>query len=504
MRFDIRPSALAAIPGLTVVTGAKSNEIRWSPVSYKVAVYAATTNNRGMAVKLGETSANTFIHTLSTALVYYYWIRAIDSYGNEVGLWTPESITNGVSASGTGKLDLINDVTGQLSASNITGLGALATLNSINLSTQVTGYLSTANISGLGTLATKNTVNASTEVTNLGSLAYANSIAANQIGAGTLAAGVIYSGTIAANKITSGTLASNVIYSGTISADRISGGTLSSSNVQFTNTAGTLSFGKYIGGLAGYTLLEATCGRSNWGFWTDGNIYASGSIWGVHQGDAVLSSCTVTAATGDTALVGRGSTLSTHGVRGQNTAKGSSGIVGPATAYDFYADGSQTNYGPFTGAHDCAVLKTVRIEPGSIVVDDRLLGGEGWSNGLTSVSVSTQPNQKAVAGVFVTYADFDEFTPNALRPGADGDYNTIKDHFDYGIMNALGEGFVLVCGQGGNLETGDLITTSSLPGVGMKQSDDIVRNYTVAKVRENVVFSNEDEVKKVACFYMCG
>lgn len=504
MRFDIRPSALAAIPGLTVVTGAKSNEIRWSPVSYKVAVYAATTNNRGMAVKLGETSANTFIHTLSTALVYYYWIRAIDSYGNEVGLWTPASITNGVAASGTGKLNLINDVTGQLSASNITGLGALATLNSINLSTQATGSLSTANISGLGTLATKNTVNASTEVTNLGSLAYANSIAANQIGAGTLAAGVIYSGTIAANKITSGTLASNVIYSGTISADKISGGTLSSSNVQFTNTGGTLSFGNYIGGSAGYTLLKATCGSSNWGFWTDGHIYASGSIWGVHRGDAVLNSCTATAATGDAALVGRGSTLSTHGVRGANTAKGSSGLVGPTISYDFYADGSQTNYGPFTGAHDCAVLKTVRIEPGSIVVDDRLLGGEGWSNGLTSVSVSTQPNQKAVAGVFVTYADFDEFTPNALRPGADGDYNTIKDHFDYGIMNALGEGFVLVCGQGGNLETGDLITTSSLPGVGMKQSDDIVRNYTVAKVRENVVFSSEDEVKKVACFYMCG
>lgn len=504
MRFDIRPSTLAAIPGLTVVTGAKSNEIRWSPVSYKVAVYAATTNNRGMAVKLGETSANTFIHTLSTALIYYYWIRAIDSYGNEVGLWTPGSITNGVAASGTGKLDLINDVTGQLSATNITGLGALATLNSINLSTQATGSLSTANISGLGTLATKNTVNASTEVTNLGSLAYANSIAANNIGAGTLAAGVIYSGTIAANNITSGTLASNVIYSGSISADKISGGTLSSSNVQFTNAAGTLSFGNYVGGGASYTLLKAMCGISNWAFWTDGNIAAlSGTVVAATlRSDSAEVACTKAGI--DTALVGKSNIASTHAVRGQHTNKGSSGIIGATNGYDFYADGSATNYGPFTGAHDCAVLKGLDIKIGSIVVDDRLLGGDGWSNGLTSVSVSTQPNQKSVAGVFVSYADFDSFTPNALRPGADGLYETIKDHFDYGIMNALGEGFVLVCGQGGNLETGDLITTSSLPGVGMKQSDDIVRNYTVAKVRENVVFSSKDEVKKVACFYMCG
>ena len=84
------------------------------------------------------------------------------------------------------KVSLVTQVTGQLAAGNITGLGALALLNTVNLNTQTTGAL-----------------NGATQVTNLGSLAYANAIAANQIGAGTLAAGVIYAGAINADNITS-------------------------------------------------------------------------------------------------------------------------------------------------------------------------------------------------------------------------------------------------------------------------------------------------------------
>ena len=96
----------------------------------------------------------------------------------------------------------------------INKVGALASQNTVNLSSQVTGQLSSGSVSGLGALALLNTVNLSTQttgalngqtqVTNLGTLAYANAIAANQIGAGTLAAGVIYSGTINADKINAG------------------------------------------------------------------------------------------------------------------------------------------------------------------------------------------------------------------------------------------------------------------------------------------------------------
>ena len=80
------------------------------------------------------------------------------------------------------------------------------------------------------------------------------------------------------------------------------------------------------------------------------------------------------------------------------------------------------------------------------------------------------------------------------------DFNNLH----YALMNALGEGQINVCGEGGDLDVGDLITTSSMPGKGMKQDGDIIRNYTVAKCRENVTFKNKKQVKMVACIYLCG
>ena len=107
----------------------------------------------------------------------------------------------------------------------INKVGSLASQNTVNLSSQVTGQLSSGNVSGLGSLALLNTVNLNTQttgalngqtqVTNLGTLAYANAIAANQIGAGTLAAGVIYAGTINADKINAGSFSGKDFTGGT-------------------------------------------------------------------------------------------------------------------------------------------------------------------------------------------------------------------------------------------------------------------------------------------------
>ena len=94
-------------------------------------------------------------------------------------------------------VDLTTQVTGKLNSGNVNGLGALAILNTVDLNTQTTGAL-----------------NGQTQVTNLGTLAYANAIAANQIGAGTLAAGVIYSGTINADKINGGSFSGKTFTGG--------------------------------------------------------------------------------------------------------------------------------------------------------------------------------------------------------------------------------------------------------------------------------------------------
>jgi hypothetical protein len=61
-----------------------------------------------------------------------------------------------------------------------------------------------------------------------------------------------------------------------------------------------------------------------------------------------------------------------------------------------------------------------------------------------------------------------------------------------------------VCGENGNIQAGDLIVSSSIPGKGMRQADDIIRSYTVAKARESVTFDSPTQVKMIACIYHCG
>ena len=108
-------------------------------------------------------------------------------------------------------VDLTNQVTGQLASGNVSGLGAMALLNTVNLNTQTTGAL-----------------NGATQVTNLGTLAYANAIAANQIGAGTLAAGVVYAGTVNASQVSAGSF----------SGKTFTGGMFTGAEFQTTNNGG--------------------------------------------------------------------------------------------------------------------------------------------------------------------------------------------------------------------------------------------------------------------------
>jgi hypothetical protein len=49
-------------------------------------------------------------------------------------------------------------------------------------------------------------------------------------------------------------------------------------------------------------------------------------------------------------------------------------------------------------------------------------------------------------------------------------------------INSVGEGAIWVANSNGNLEAGDYITTSNVVGYGQKQDDDILHNYTVAKI----------------------
>jgi len=64
------------------------------------------------------------------------------------------------------------------------------------------------------------------------------------------------------------------------------------------------------------------------------------------------------------------------------------------------------------------------------------------------------------------------------------------------FINSLGEGGIWVVNSNGTLESGDYITTSSVAGYGMKQDDDLLHNYTVAKITMNCDFDPISKPKK--------
>lgn len=146
--------------------------------------------------------------------------------------------------------------------------------------------------------------------------------------------------------------------------------------------------------------------------------------------------------------------------------------------------------GAFTGIHivGCDYIP----QQGDIMIDAELLSNHDISNNQTRVETSSKAKQKGAIGIYNDEAMFDSSWDNAKKP-------------EYALhVNAIGDGMINVCGEGGDIEIGDYLVTSSIPGKGMKQEDDLLHNYTVARSRQNVSFSNKEEVKQIACIYVCG
>lgn len=210
---------------------------------------------------------------------------------------------------------------------------------------------------------------------------------------------------------------------------------------------------------------------------------------------------------------------SAHGIRGANykASTTTSGLVGAANGYDFYADGAGTNYGPFTGTHDSLVPIGSTFEVGDIVVDQEIIAKNGVSSAIALVASSASANQQGALGVVCALpSSLTEQRPSAfiesIEENPEGQtvvtmkpsYYTACDLYDFMPINAVGEGQINVCGEGGDIAIGDFICTSNTAGKGMKQSDDVLHTYTVAKAREAVTFTSPDQVIQVACIYVSG
>lgn len=171
-----------------------------------------------------------------------------------------------------------------------------------------------------------------------------------------------------------------------------------------------------------------------------------------------------------------------------------------------------SSFSSFTGTHKILLEdENTIVKPGSIIISSGKVIKRDMLETVVTVNTTDVPKHKAVYGI---YSHFEENMANNGEQEKIIDSNgkiidnpayqvkKVKNHYSA----SLGEGCILVTNVNGNIENGDYITTSNISGYGMKQDDDILHNYTVAKCTEDVTWSDTDGVQYqlIGCTYHCG
>ena len=104
------------------------------------------------------------------------------------------------------------------------------------------------------------------------------------------------------------------------------------------------------------------------------------------------------------------------------------------------------------------------------------------------VTLAAYPMDKSVFGVVSTVEAESDFKHDAYVRREKGDVR-VK-------INSSGEGGIWVCDINGEIETGDYITTSEIPGYGTKQDSVFLANYTVAKATMDCDFQRYRDLQR--------
>jgi hypothetical protein len=123
----------------------------------------------------------------------------------------------------------------------------------------------------------------------------------------------------------------------------------------------------------------------------------------------------------------------------------------------------------------------VRMSNGIVVGKDAITVTESLPN----VTITLKARDKSVFGV-ISIAE-----ESMTRRDEYGAFVTVfpKEPGDNRVyINSVGEGAIWVSNFNGPLESGDYITSSSIKGYGMKQDEQMLMNYTVAKITMDCSF----------------
>ena len=200
------------------------------------------------------------------------------------------------------------------------------------------------------------------------------------------------------------------------------------------------------------------------------------------------------------------------------------------TDYGYIDDGGSNDMMNFTGQHRCLPdsstdFATLSGSVGKIVVSSGQYDNPNTTDIVTinesipTIKLSNARNQKSAFGVISNSEDPNQ-QDRTYNFGAFGTNRQKKDSSDVRLhINSLGEGGIWISNINGNIENGDYITTCEIPGYGMKQDDDLLHNYTVAKITQDCLFDLNSttyeceeiqhngqtyRVAFVGCTYHCG
>ena len=166
------------------------------------------------------------------------------------------------------------------------------------------------------------------------------------------------------------------------------------------------------------------------------------------------------------------------------------------------------SYGTFTGVHNASILQS--DSPSANVITGMPTSSQyhEYPQGtiVSMVSSSYDGSLQPVSFVVSSSAYQDKRTFGVYLGSHNWDDDQRSHAIDKHLIMSVGDGYVMVCNQNGNIEIGDYITTASgSGGYGCKQSDDLLHNYTVAKACDSVDWSEESTTYKLlACTYHCG
>jgi len=207
-----------------------------------------------------------------------------------------------------------------------------------------------------------------------------------------------------------------------------------------------------------------------------------------------------------------GSTTPGHWTAWNDTADGlrfeyKSLITSGWTNKGYISKGSYTGvFNNFTGQHHNYAINETVDEKGFIVSSTGKYRNQMTNcdecnkykitinESLPIVEYSQQVNDTKVWGVI---SDKDD--TNTTRQKPFGNFVTEYEQSEEDrplTINSLGEGAIWVSNINGPIKNGDYITTGQLPGLGVKQDDDILHSYTVAKITTDCSFDETEIVPR--------